>query len=962
MTLFEKRHGIPALIAGIGVSALFLVGAAPAMALTPQDEGAGEAPQDPGASDQAKGEAALAEARSHLDNARWQAAAEAYREALRHMPSNEEARVGLDTALRMIDQGPGLEQEAQTQALRRARALAEFDAGLEESRELLEQDQFNQAETRVIQAQVQLNNARAFLSESEFTERQESAQQLLGQISQAEELHLQQQREREQEQIRSQREQEQQAEQRRRQQQIEQNLRRVRELQLQRDYDEALQVIDQILFLDEGNPVALALRDAIQTAELYQSFITDEREREFSYSWTFQQNREAMIAPRANFGPGPKSTTGLMVYPEDWPELSVRRTSDAGYFETDANRRVAAALDDGVIHNVTFENNTVEQVLAYMEQVTDQNIVADWKSLEFIGVYPDNRVNLSLKNVPPRILLERVLDQLGEQTDRPEFAIQDGLLVISTDDAIRQHVFTKVYDISDLLFEVPYFDNAPTMDLDEALRGPGGAASAAMSGAVRNSLGGSGLQASADAQGSYRGDSPGIFNDGGPDPDRPTRKQKVEEIIQVIQGNVDPEGWMSLGGDTGRLEELGGNLIITQTPRNHRSIEGLLSQLREIRAIQINIESRFLTVDMNWFEKIGFDLDLFFNTNNTMFQQARAVDPNFQLGDFFFDDGRLKDPIIFGSSTEVNDPNQPENTFGSGNFFGIPDGTFTNGFGNTQFPVGPFGPPIRNRQGFSPIGVTQDSFNLVDLLGGFGGDTFAGQILTSNPAVSIGIQFLDDVQVDLLIEATQADRRNVVLTAPRLTIFNGQRSWVLVGSRQAFVSTLVPVVGDQSGAFFPIVDSLTDGVVLDVEAVVSADRRYVTMTVITGISEVVSIDQVEFSGAAGGGGIGGGQAANFNGTISLPTLEVALIQTTTSIPDRGTVLLGGQRLVTEVEVEVGVPILSKIPFVNRFFTNRVTSKDESTLLILIRPEIIIQQENEELLFPGLSDQLGVGGF
>ena len=70
--------------------------------------------------------------------------------------------------------------------------------------------------------------------------------------------------------------------------------------------------------------------------------------------------------------------------------------------------------------------------------------------------------------------------------------------------------------------------------------------------------------------------------------------------------------------------------------------------------------------------------------------------------------------------------------------------------------------------------------------------------------------------------------------------------------------------------------------------------------------------------------------------------------------------LGGQRTVTEVEIEAGVPVLSKIPIVNRFFTNRLTSKEEMTMLLLIRPEIIIQRENEDELFPGLSEQLGTG--
>jgi type II secretory pathway component GspD/PulD (secretin) len=57
-----------------------------------------------------------------------------------------------------------------------------------------------------------------------------------------------------------------------------------------------------------------------------------------------------------------------------------------------------------------------------------------------------------------------------------------------------------------------------------------------------------------------------------------------------------------------------------------------------------------------------------------------------------------------------------------------------------------------------------------------------------------------------------------------------------------------------------------------------------------------------------------------------------------------------------------VPVLSKIPFINRFFTNRLTNKEEKTLLILIRPEVIITQENEDILFPGLSDQVGGAAF
>jgi DNA helicase HerA-like ATPase len=86
------------------------------------------------------------------------------------------------------------------------------------------------------------------------------------------------------------------------------------------------------------------------------------------------------------------------------------------------------------------------------------------------------------------------------------------------------------------------------------------------------------------------------------------------------------------------------------------------------------------------------------------------------------------------------------------------------------------------------------------------------------------------------------------------------------------------------------------------------------------------------------------------------------IRTTVSVPDKGTILMGGQRRFSEVEIESGVPVLSKIPIVNRFFTNRIDGEQELTVVMLMRPEIVIQSENEDLLFPGLVDQLGnIGG-
>jgi type II secretory pathway component GspD/PulD (secretin) len=362
---------------------------------------------------------------------------------------------------------------------------------------------------------------------------------------------------------------------------------------------------------------------------------------------------------------------------------------------------------------------------------------------------------------------------------------------------------------------------------------------------------------------------------------------------------------------------------------------------------------------MDWFEEIGMDLDMYFNTNDKMLQDARRNVPTFQLSDFF--DPQNGSPGLastpFYWTTELGyavDPGSdrrpvpPQQASGGAALTPI----YNTADGQNFRPVG-------REQGWDPIGVSQNSLGLVQTLGGALSSTLA-QTALANPALAVGISYLDDIQVDLLIEATQADQRNSVLTAPRITLFNGQRSWISVAEGITYISGLVPGTGDSSGAFAPITNVVYSGFVLDVEAVISSDRRYVTMTVSFNLNQNVQFDTVEFTGAAGGGGIGGGRAANFAGSIQLPRLQGSQIRTTVSVPDKGTVLLGGQRIVTEVEIEAGVPVLSKIPLVNRFFTNRLTSKEEQTSMLLMRPEIIIQQENEDDLFPGLSEELGTG--
>ncbi len=379
------------------------------------------------------------------------------------------------------------------------------------------------------------------------------------------------------------------------------------------------------------------------------------------------------------------------------------------------------------------------------------------------------------------------------------------------------------------------------------------------------------------------------------------RGQLVGDIISLIQDTVgDPFEWVNNGGDVSSVYELRGRLVIRSTGNNHGAIRKLLTDFREFRSIAISVEARILLVDESFLEEISVDLDVQWN------------DPGGNFGPISF----AQDSISLAQRGVNSTPSTPEQ------------------FRLSTQAAGPqviFEPPVGITDGTSA---------------GIGGNT-------SGRGIDFGLSYLDDLQVNLLVQATQGNRRSISLTAPRVTFLNGTSAVVTVATQLAFVSDLT-VVPD-AAAFDPDIDVVNSGVVLAVEGAVSADRRYVTMNIWPSLSVVDAIRSIRFAAVATTGDGDGAVPVPIEGVIEAPEVSITQVRTQVSVPDRGTLMLGGQRLVGEIEIEAGVPVLSKIPFIKRFFTNNSTVKDERTLLILVRPTILLQSEEEERNFPGLTE-------
>jgi general secretion pathway protein D len=210
--------------------------------------------------------------------------------------------------------------------------------------------------------------------------------------------------------------------------------------------------------------------------------------------------------------------------------------------------------------------------------------------------------------------------------------------------------------------------------------------------------------------------------------------------------------------------------------------------------------------------------------------------------------------------------------------------------------------------------------------------------------------YLDDLQATFLIQATQAHTDSKVLNAPRITVLNGESATVIVQKELGYISNWTINQTTAAGAagagivstqWLPTVGTTWPGVVLNVTPTISSDRKYVIMRITTSYAELKEMTNFTFGQVAGAGN----NVQNL--VIQVPTMESAIAQTRVSIPDRRTLLIGGQKISAQAEKEQGVPVLSKIPVIGRLFENRSKIKDAKILLILIKPTIIIQHEFEE---------------
>ena len=141
--------------------------------------------------------------------------------------------------------------------------------------------------------------------------------------------------------------------------------------------------------------------------------------------------------------------------------------------------------------------------------------------------------------------------------------------------------------------------------------------------------------------------------------------------------------------------------------------------------------------------------------------------------------------------------------------------------------------------------------------------------------------------VDALIRAQEADPTARQLTAPRLTLFNGQKAVLWVETQQAYVSSLTPVVAPGAALFDPVVSTVPAvGLRLSVHVAVSPDHRSGDMAAHVELTRLLALDPAVMTCTVG--------MTTIQGTMQMPRQWKMAVDADVTVPSGGSAWVRGQ--------------------------------------------------------------------
>lgn len=681
--------------------------------------------------------------------------------------------------------------------------------------------------------------------------------------------------------------------------------------QKQQRYEEALGQLESLLAIDPLHNNALISKQTLDDTIHFRKQLELQKELDKERASALLDADESMI-PWAS----------EVTYPKNWREIAAKRKPEEAIGQDPADVAVYEQLDEIVDLSELSPAMSLSEALEILKNSVKPSLrmVVLWRDLyDNADIDQTTAINMDpISAVPLGTGLNLLLKSVSGGFADLGYVVEGGVVTIATVESLPSELETLVYDVTDLLGQPADFF----------------------------------AESGGDISGSTGGETAG--GEGFEQEDERDRDElaalaalRADNLRLLIQETVEPDSWYETGGEGSITIYENKKLIVRQTREVHKQIEKLFKEMRKSFGQQVAIEARFLLVGENFLEDIGLNINMY----DTDFYGTTVIDQEFQEGS----NGWIPNPGY-----------DPEEDPGASNSPWLTDGPVEWDEGNS-IPLNPLyqiiNIPIAGT-GTVQTFTRPDEFNLFQRSQDYTLPTDTGvtgsltRILSQEagdfssifPAFNLGIGgvILDTLQVDLLLRATQAHRDSTSLTAPKLTVLSGESASLRVQRTLRYPTDWeidIQELGELAGTFSWQLEyeeaAIITGTVLNITPTIMHDRKNVLLNIVAELRDFLGFNVFPFDLPILIPGL-----SDTTIDIREPETEISRVETRVSVPDKGTLVLGGQKVTVEAERESGVPILSKIPFIGRAFSNRSKVKDQKILLILVQPTIILQEETE----------------
>jgi len=177
---------------------------------------------------------------------------------------------------------------------------------------------------------------------------------------------------------------------------------------------------------------------------------------------------------------------------------------------------------------------------------------------------------------------------------------------------------------------------------------------------------------------------------------------------------------------------------------------------------------------------------------------------------------------------------------------------------------------------------------------------------------------------NVVVQLLQTVGKANILSRPQIAVVENQEAKILVGTREAFVTSVVTQT-QQAATTAEEVTFIDVGVSLTATPTINKEG-FVTMKI---KPEVSSVNRVLTT-------------ANGNG---IPIVETSTAETTVMVKDGATIVIGGLMKDDNIHETKKVPFLGDIPIIGAAFRSKDENTVKSELVIFLTPRIISGQES-----------------